>query len=128
MDTITRGADLPVLALLRSRVEESRYQTSGTTIVRPSTKSTDRVSSVKLTFFTRSPGLISEPCIPFLHQIVFVFPEHLLYAPKFHRAESQIKSQANRLQPEFRGLVVAIHVNMRRLVWLMTEKVYPVRT
>ena len=87
------------------------YQTSGTTVLlRPSTRSTARVSSVKLTFFTRSPGLISEACIPFLHQIAFVLPEHLLNTPKLHGTKSEVRSEADRSQPELRGLIVAVSV------------------
>jgi hypothetical protein len=48
-----------------------------------------------MTFFTRSPGLISEICIPLLNQAAFVVSEHLLYAPKLHRTESEVESQAD---------------------------------
>ena len=92
MDAIAPTADLPVPALLRTRSEQPRIPNEGTTIVRPSTRSTASVSSVKLTFFKRSPGLISEACIPFFHQ--------------------DLLSQSDGFQPEFRGLIVAIHMHM----------------
>jgi hypothetical protein len=122
VDAIASGADVPVLPLFRPGVEKPRIPHETTTMVRPSIKSTARVSSVTMTFFTRSPGLISEICIPFLHQAVFVVPEYLLYPPKLHRTESEVENQADRLQPELRGLVVTTHVNVRRLVWFVARK------
>lgn len=49
-------------------------QTSGAVIVRPSSKSTLNVSSVRCTSLTCSPGLISEVGIPLLPQFLLMFP------------------------------------------------------
>ena len=40
-------------------------------------------------------------------------------SPKLHRTEAKISGQRNRVQPELRRLIVAIHMHMGRLVWLM---------
>jgi hypothetical protein len=53
-----------------------------------------------------------------------------VYSPKLYRTEAKVSGQRNRVQPELRRLIVAIHVNMGRLVGLMTVKIHaapPVR-
>jgi hypothetical protein len=107
-----RAAHHPVLAPLWCCVEKPRVprkrDNDGTPV--------DQVDSqgvlLKLTFFTRSPGLISEACIPSLHQGGFVLPEHLLDPPEFHRTELEVECQPDRSQPELGGLVVAIHMHI----------------
>src|SRR5258706_2819986 len=76
------------------------YQTRGTTIVRPSRRSTASVSSVKRTSLTLSPGLTGELCIPFLQQDAFVLLKHTLYPAQLDWTESQVLSQRHRPQPE----------------------------
>src|SRR5687767_11083645 len=102
------------------------YHASGTTIVRPSMRSTAMVSSVKLTSLTRSPGLTSEPCIPFLQKCRFVFLQHSLDLSKFDRTESEIPRQRHGAQPEFGRLIIAINVDMRRFIGLMRMEVHPI--
>ena len=57
-----------------------------------------------------------------------MFNEHLLYPPKFHRAEPQVESQSDRPEPEFGGLIITINVHVWWLMWLMTIKIHAVRT
>jgi len=35
-----------------------------------------------------------------------------VYSPKLYRTEAKVSGQRNRVQPELRRLIVAIHVNM----------------
>ena len=43
--------------------------------------------------------------------------------PQFVRAEPKVPRKRNRVEPEFCALIVAIHVDMRRFVRLMAEKI-----
>src|ERR1017187_7430868 len=45
---------------------------------------------------------------------------------KFHRAEAKVSGQRNRVQPELCRLIVAIHMDMGRLVRLMAVKIHAV--
>lgn len=45
---------------------------------------------------------------------------------KLVSAESEIASQADRLQPKLRGIIVSIHVDMRRLIWFLAVEAEPV--
>src|SRR5437762_1793525 len=92
------------------------YHARGTTIVRPSMRSTAIVSSVKCTFLTRSPGLTSEPCIPFLQKGRFIFLQHALNLSKFHRTEAEVSRKRHRGQPEFCRLIIAIYMDVRRFI------------
>src|SRR5439155_8626389 len=56
------------------------YQTSGTEMVRPSSRSTTSSSSVKRTSLTRSPGLTSEVLIPRLQQLRLLLDQQSLNA------------------------------------------------
>lgn len=84
------------------------------------------VCSVKCTSFTRSPGLGSEVRIPFLQEHLLVFHYHPLDATELRRAESKVANQSDRPQPEFRGQIVAVDVDVRGLVWFVTMKVYSI--
>jgi len=45
---------------------------------------------------------------------------------KLVSAESEIASQTDRLQPKLRGIIVSIHVYMRRLIRFVAVEVEPV--
>jgi hypothetical protein len=48
-------------------------------------------------------------------------------SPKLRRTEAKISGQRNRVQPELRRLIVAIHMHMGRLLWLKAVKIDAVR-
>jgi hypothetical protein len=48
-------------------------------------------------------------------------------SPKLDRTEAKISGQRNRVQPELRRLIVAIHMHMGRFVRLMAVKIHAVR-
>src|SRR5688572_2483706 len=87
------------------------YHTSGTEIVRPSRRSTTRVSSVKRTLLTRSPGLTSEVRIPRLQQLGLALSHQSVNTAQLDRAEPKVTCQCDRGQPELRRLIIAVHVD-----------------
>src|SRR5262249_52900543 len=113
-----------------SGVADSRRgdQTSGTEIVRPSSRSTTRTSSVNRTSLTRSPARLSEVVIPGLHQDRLVLDDEPLDAAQLDRRESQVTRQHHRGQPELRRVVVAIDMDMRSLVHVVADEVEAIRT
>lgn len=103
------------------------YQVKGTMIVRPSARSTASVSSVKWTSRTRSPELRWEAFIPFLQEESAVLKNHPMDSPELRRTKAEVTGKRNGLQPEFSGLVVAIHVDVWRFIWLVAVKVHSIR-
>src|ERR1035437_5268132 len=102
------------------------YQVRGTMIVRPSARATASVSSVRCTSRTRSPELRWEAFIPFLQETIAILCHAPVDSPKLHGTEAKVSGQRNRVQPELCRLIVAIHVNMGRLVRLMAVKIQAV--
>jgi hypothetical protein len=47
---------------------------------------------------------------------------------QFVTAESEVASQADRVEPKLGGIVVSIDVHVRRFIWLMAVEVKPVRS
>jgi len=47
-------------------------------------------------------------------------------SPKLHRTEAKVSGQRNRVQPELCRLIVAIHMDVGRLVQLMAVKIHTV--
>jgi hypothetical protein len=56
-----------------------------------------------------------------------VFRDESLYTSKFRWAETEVPGECNRFQPEFRGLIVTVHVNMRRFIRFVAVKIHSVR-
>ncbi len=48
-------------------------------------------------------------------------------SPEFYRAETKVSGQRNRLQPELCRLIIAINMDVRRLVRLIALKIHTVR-
>jgi len=70
----------------------------------------------------RSPGLGSEVVIPGLDEQEQVLLDQTLDLREIPGGESEVPSQSDRSEPELAGRVVAIHVDVRWLVRLMTKK------
>ena len=51
-----------------------------------------------------------------------------LYLAKFVRAKTKVSGELYWIEPELRGKIVAIHVNMRRLIRFVAVKIEAVRT
>ena len=50
-----------------------------------------------------------------------------LDATKFCRGEAEIESERNGLEPELRGLIIAVNVNMGRFVRLVAIEIHTIR-
>src|ERR1019366_8024750 len=98
------------------------YHVRGTMMVRPSARSTASVSSVTCTSRTRSPELRWEAFMPFLQQNIAILCHQPMDSPKLHGTEAKVPGQRNRVHPELRRLIVAIHMHMGRFVRLMAVK------
>ena len=46
---------------------------------------------------------------------------------KLCRGKTKVSSERNGFEPEFRGPLVAVNVDMRRFIWFVAVKVHPVR-
>ena len=73
------------------------YHVRGTMIVRPSKRSTARVSSVKCTSRTRSPELGWEALMPFLQLEIAIFNDQSMDSSELYGAEAKVPSQRNGL-------------------------------
>jgi hypothetical protein len=69
MNTITGSAPFQLLRCKGVARRSRGYHASGTEIILPSSKSTDRRSSVKTTFLTRSSALSAKMLIPGIYQM-----------------------------------------------------------
>ena len=47
--------------------------------------------------------------------------------PKFRRCKTEITSERNGFEPEFRGPLVMIHMDVRRFIWFVAIEVHSVR-
>lgn len=75
----------------------------------------------------RSPGLGSEIATPRLQEGSLIVTDQAFDPSQLLRGKPEIPRQPNGLEPELCGSIVAIDVNVRRLVRLVTKEVYPVR-
>jgi len=66
--------------------------------------------------------------MPLLQEHLLILTEYTLNSTKFQRAKTQVASQCDRIDPELGGQILAIDVNVRWLVWLVTMKIDAVRT
>ena len=99
------------------------YQARGTVIVRPSARSTLRLSSEKRTPRINAPALGSEVVIPCPQQVDLIVHDQAL-----HRAQlSGGESQGTSAKPELCGDPISIDMNMRWLADVVTHEVYAVR-
>src|SRR5205085_647059 len=103
------------------------YHAKGTVMVRPSTRSTLKLSSSVRTSFTRSPGLIPEVFMPCPQKLLLVIRNHSPDFTKLLCCEAQIACQRHRIEPEFRRFFVTVHVHMRRFAAIVAHEVYTVR-
>src|SRR5262245_61059660 len=86
-------------------------------MVRPSLKSTLRVSSVTLTLSARGINIsTAEIVMPCLKELLLVVAEQSLNAPKLCTNKSVIALQSKRIKPELYQLVVSLNVHMRRFI------------
>lgn len=74
-----------------------------------------RRSSVTRTSLTRSPGRPSEVPIPCLQQARLMLDDEPLDALQLNCTESKVTRQRDGSQPELRGLIITIDVNVRRI-------------
>src|SRR5512143_2263678 len=102
------------------------YHTSGTVIVRPSSKSTLRLSSEKRTSRTASPALSSEVLIPAFQQDITVFGNQPLDHTQLSRGKTKIASQGDGLEPELGRKPVSVNMNVGGLFEVMADEVYSV--
>jgi len=65
---------------------------------------------------------------PLLQEECLVLGDEPLETSEFRRAKAEVASERNRFQPELRGLFVAVHVNMRRLVRFVAVEIHAVGT
>ena len=104
------------------------YQAKGTVIVRPSTRSTASVAKVTCTSRTRSPGLGWKVFTPFLQQRIAILHDQPMDSKELCRAEAEVPRQRYRVQPEFCGLIISIHMDVGSFVRLMAVKIHTIRT
>ena len=111
-----------------SGVASSRrgYQAKGTMIVRPSTRSTANVSSVKCTSRTLAPGLGCETLMPFLQQQSSILCDEAMYTPQFCRTEAKVSSERDGFHPELCRLIVPVHMNVGWFVRLVAVEIHTV--
>jgi hypothetical protein len=94
------------------------YQTMGTEMLRPSLKSTDRVSSVTVTLMASGiSSSIGEVRIPRLYKVNLTFCHYFLNPSDFITGKSGIELQTHWIKPEFCCLVLSLDMYM---VWLIT--------
>src|SRR5437867_1760241 len=105
------------------------YHVSGTVIVRPSTRSTTKESSVIRTPRARaSPTSIgdTEVFIPFLHQEEPIRQHQSFHVAQFGRSETSAARQAHRIEPELRTVGVPLDMDVNRLIPIRRIKEEPV--
>src|SRR5438105_857729 len=103
-------------------------QRSGTEIVRPSDKSTVTVSLVTRTWVARTAApLAVEELIPCLQEMKLMLLDKRLNTFEFFAIESPMALQPNWIKPEFRLIVIALNVDVRRLAAITRVKEKPVR-
>src|SRR5712671_1145191 len=96
-------------------------------MTRPSRRLTLRASSVDCTSSTRSSAADAEKLIPRLLEFCTVLCHKRLYRAEFVRAKPKIIRQLYRFQPELSRRLVAIDMDVRRFVWLVTVKIKTIR-
>ena len=104
-------------------------QASGTEMLRPSLKSTLRVSSVTVMLSAVGTSASTvEVRIPCLLKHSVVLMHQLLYPAYFRASESATALKANRIKPEFRDFVIAFDMNVSGLVAIARIEKESVRT
>src|SRR5467141_3516007 len=100
-------------------------------MTRPSRRLTLMVSSVNCTSSTRSSVLLcaddAEKLIPCLQKPLPQIPHHRLYLAQFVSAKSKVARQLDGTNPEFSRQIVAVNMNVWRLVGFVTVKVETIR-
>src|SRR6476659_9727860 len=96
-------------------------------MVRPYIKSTVRVSSLMRTSLTRSSVTRSKMVMPCLQHRVAVFGHNAEYGTDLLRAKAAARGKTGGIEPKLGGRIVAIDVDVRRLVALVAEEVEAVR-
>jgi hypothetical protein len=86
---------------------------------------------VNWTSSTRSSLLLcaddAEKLIPCLQKTLTRIPHHRLYLAQFVGAKSKVACQLDGTKPEFSRQIVAVNMNVRRFVGLVTVKVETIR-
>src|SRR5579862_5338437 len=101
---------------------------TGTAIVRPSVKSTERVSSVTCTDWAWAVRISSiEILLPTCHESFVVGFENPNNPPDFLTAESSVALEPRRRQPELCYVCIPLNVNVRWLLAIGGEKEKPER-
>jgi len=91
------------------------YHAKGTTIVRPSVSSAERLSSVTLTSAaSTSRASTLEELIPSLQELLSVLFDKLSNLIDFFARETSTPLKANRIEPELRLAFVSFDVDVRR--------------
>src|SRR3954468_4160377 len=105
------------------------YQARGAEIVRPSARSTVNASSVTaISSALTVPISRLEIFIPTSQQKLLVFFDQSLDPHDLTTAEALTVLESNRLQPELCDLVLAFHMDVRRLVPISCIEEKPVRS
>src|SRR6185436_5460852 len=90
-------------------------QASGAVTSRPSASTTWMLSSVTLTSTAVASGLTAEMGMPCLQKRRAVLDDHHTNSVQLMRPETPGLGNANRLQPELRGVVSMFDMDVRRL-------------
>src|SRR5437867_9949160 len=115
----------------RSRLVPCRsrgYQASGTASVRPSSSCTVSSSFVTVTSTARAATRsLGEEGIPASHQHLLVLLDQALSSTNLDRPEAAAAFEANRVEPELRGVLGALDVNVRRFICVARVEVEAIR-
>src|SRR5947209_4491926 len=105
------------------------YHTMGTATVRPSTRSTVRVSSLSVTWRALAAWISSaEVLIPAPQQRGLLILDKLLHLANLAPGEPTLAVEANRFEPELGDAVVTFDVDVRRLATISRIEEKPVGT
>lgn len=103
------------------------YHTKGLDTARPSDNSTVMVEEPIFTFSTQRSRSGVKVFMPRFEEFGFVGLDDGLDGQKLGRAKSSATVKSHRFDPELRGIIVALHVDMRRLRAVVGVKVEPIR-
>src|ERR1035437_2146219 len=105
------------------------YHASGIHSARPSDSSTTSVSAVTVTPFASGvPTSVGEEVIPFLSQKRCALHHDPRYSPEFDVSKTGTLLELDRIEPELRCALVALHMHVGRFVPVVRVEEHPVRT
>lgn len=98
-------------------------------MVRPSLKSTCKVSSVTVIFSTAGISIsIVEVCMPCLSQLVLMAADNALKTSNFISREPAAALQVNRFEPKFSNSVFSLDMNVKGFVSVAGKKEKTIRS